>query len=205
MLFSSTALKGKSEVSVSDLTVGEEKDKIPILTRSDKKAYGLKNFSGEFTMQELKNLNTKHRAVARYLALGLSLKEVCEQFNLNLDTWRQVTSTPLFKHEQERIMEELEDRVLEDAVKDPVLAKLKTSALKAVERLISEIDNGDKESGASATSRIKAAESILDRCGYNHREKETGVSAIFIPLSQDKLDSILGKAPLLPQPQNIQG
>ena len=154
-------------------------------------------------MQELKNLNTKHRAVARYLALGLSLKEVCEQFNLNLDTWRQVTSTPLFKHEQERIMEELEDRVLEDAVKDPVLAKLKTAALRSVERLISEVDNA--EEGASATSRIKAAESILDRCGYNHREKETGVSAIFIPLSQDKLDSILGKAPLSPQPQNIQG
>jgi hypothetical protein len=100
-------------------------------------------------------------------------------------------------------MEELEDRVLEDAVKDPVLAKLKTAALRSVERLISEVDNA--EEGASATSRIKAAESILDRCGYNHREKETGVSAIFIPLSQDKLDSILGKAPLSPQPQNIQG
>lgn len=154
-------------------------------------------------MQPPQTLNQKHRAVARYLGLGISLREICSQFGLNYSTWTQIVSTPIFKHEQERIASELEDRILDDAVKDPVTAQLKAATLKAVNRLVSEIDN--ESESASASTRIKAAESILDRCGYNHQPKETALSAVFVPISQEKLDAILAKSEIKPQPQSIQG
>ena len=156
-------------------------------------------------MQEPKELNNKHRAVARYMALGLGLKEICDMFQLNHGTWQQITNTPLFKHEQERITSELEDRILEDAVKDPVIARIKAASLKAVNRLVEEIDAVGEESGATSSSRIKAAESILDRCGYNSKKEDHPTGAVFIPVTQDKLDAIFSKAGILPQPQSIQG
>jgi len=151
-------------------------------------------------MQELK---TQHRAVARYLALGISLRDICAQFNLNHSTWSQVVITPLFKHEQLRIEAELEDKILDDEVKDPILARLKTATIKAVTRLVEEVDNCQE--GSSASTRIKAAESILDRCGYSHKEKETTLNTVFVPISQEKIDAIFAKTPLLTQPDSVQG
>jgi hypothetical protein len=151
----------------------------------------------------MKELKTQHRAVARYLAFGVSLREICEQFNLNHSTWVQVVSTPLFKHEQQRIESELEDRLIDDEVKDPVLAKLKMATVKAVTRLVEEIDNCQE--GASASTRIKAAESILDRCGYSHKEKETTMNTVFVPIQQEKIDAIFKKMAITPQADSIQG
>jgi len=153
--------------------------------------------------EDLKDLNQKHKAVARYLALGVSLSDICDQFGFNLTTWKQIVNAPIFKHEVERINGELEERILEDAVKDPVHLKLKMAATKAANRLIEEIDAAGEDSNAS--SRIRAAESILDRCGYNSKETDKSQQVIFVGLTPDKLDAILTKKEITPQPQSVQG
>lgn len=156
-------------------------------------------------MQEPKELKNKHKTVARYLAMGLGLREICEMLMLNYGSWQQIVATPLFKHEINRVAQEIEERAIEAAVTDPVLLRIKSATLNAVNRLVNEVDNIDPESGASATSRIRAAESILDRCGYSTMKDDKPIGAVFIPVTQDKLDAIMAKSSIQAQPQSIQG
>lgn len=152
----------------------------------------------------MKELSTKHRTVARYLALGISIQEICQMYGLSLSAWKQIVGTPLFKQEIARIQEKLEDRLVEDSVSDPVLLKLKVAAGKAADRLVSELDSVGEDSNSS--SRIKAATSILDRLGYGDKKEEKKTdSMIFVALSSSKLASILGKTELAVQPASIQG
>ena len=153
----------------------------------------------------LQDLNTKHRAVARYLALGVKLEDICQMYSLNLSSWRQITTSPLFQHEVARVAGELEDRILDDAVKDPVLAQLKAGTLSAVKRLLVEADNCNPEEGANAGTRIRAAESILDRCGYNYKQEPAQNNVIFVALGSEKLDAVLGKKEITAQPTSVQG
>lgn len=153
----------------------------------------------------LQDLNTKHRAVARYLALGVRLEDICAMYSLNLSSWRQIVTSPLFKHEVERVSSELEDRILEDAAKDPVMAQLKAGTLTAVKTLLHEAENHNPEEGASAGTRIRAAESILDRCGYNYKPEAPQSNVIFVSLGSEKLDAVLGKKEITAQPTSVQG
>lgn len=93
--------------------------------------------------------------------------------------------------------------MLDDAVKDPVIAKIKLASLRAATRLIEEVDSSGEDS--SSMSRIKAAESILDRCGYTHKNEPQQNNVIFVSLSPDKLNSVLEKTEIKPQPSSVQG
>jgi len=149
-------------------------------------------------------LNNTHRAVARYIALGLQLSEVCNHLGLNYESWRQTVNQPLFKEEVKRIQSEIENRMIEDAVTDPVVARLKMSAVKASELLVAELSNHEREDGASATSRIKAATEILNRAGYSDNQQVEGQNIIFLELSPEKLSALQPKK-IEKQPDKIKG
>ena len=66
----------------------------------------------------MKKTNTKHRFVARLLAFGHDLKDVCDVYGLNFVTWRQISCDPIFKAAVREIEDELTDRMIEDAIED---------------------------------------------------------------------------------------
>ena len=143
--------------------------------------------------------------MARYLALGIPLRDICSTLGLNHASWSRTISEPIFQEELRRVEAELEDRVLDDASSDPTLVQLKNLTRKAVETLSVELENTDVEQGASASTRIKAANSILDRAGYSSLPTTPTVNISF-QLSKEKLDLVTGKAASVsPQPDSIEG
>ena len=151
----------------------------------------------------LVNFSNRHRICARYLACGIALEEICSEFGWNLTTWRQIVNSPLFKQELNRLSKEIEDKIIEDSVRDPVLLRLRTASLSAAKLLESEVRNFDSKIGATASSRIKAAAEILDRTGYNHPEKVEEASIIHIHLGQEQLNSIRNKKVIDIQPDQL--
>lgn len=148
----------------------------------------------------------KYKIVARYLALGVPLEDVCTTLGFSLQTWTRIISEPLFKEELSRIQKEIEDRIVEDAVSDPVHAKLKAASVKATNLLIAEVENNNPEEGANAGTRIKAANSILDRAGYTTGIQQSSGVNITFQLSKDKLNFALSKAGAVePQPDIVNG
>ena len=108
----------------------------------------------------------------RLLALGRNtLREICDAHSLNYSSWVAITNTTLFKAELEKVVREIEEREIETASTDPVRLKLMAAGEKAATRLVAEMDNMSAD--ASASTRIKAAESILDRLGYSQRQEES--------------------------------
>ena len=73
----------------------------------------------------MKELKSKHRAVARYLAVGLPLDKICDNLGLNYATWKTISNQELFKEAVRLIQVELEDRLIEESISDPVLLKIK--------------------------------------------------------------------------------
>lgn len=138
---------------------------------------------------ELQKVKPIHSAVARELAMGISLGEICKYRNLNLDSWRVITQASLFKSEVERIRQQIENEAIDQHINDPVRARLQMKANDAVEVLGDELHNMDKETGGSAPSRISAANSILDRLGYGRRDKDE-MPNITINISQDKASKL---------------
>ena len=70
---------------------------------------------------------------------------------------------------------------------------------------MSEIENLDIETGGTAGTRIKAAESILDRTGYGKKQDEEIGRILMINLSEEKAAQVLGlgKAGVAAVPHSI--
>ena len=127
----------------------------------------------------LKTIKTKHTLVARLLAMGHDLQDICTAYTLNYRTWQEIVREPLFATEVKRLQEKIEDRIIEDVANDPILAELNMGTLESAKQLRAEV-TFDGEGSSSAT-RIRAANSLLDKCGYgvkNKDEKPTQVNVI---------------------------
>ena len=131
-----------------------------------------------------------YTVVARELALGISLEDICVVRSLNLETMRRVVRGDLFKEELRRFQDEVDREILEQVHTDPVLQKLKTLSYNAVGRLESEMDNFDPETGGTGASRISASKAILDRSGYTGKQEDKGDTKVIIMLSESKLDAV---------------
>ena len=153
----------------------------------------------------METLKTQHRTVALYLAMGSSLVDVCEVLGLKYETWRQIEKAPLFIEEVKRIQEKREEELLDKAEEDPIYLKLKLATNRAASMLVSEIENLDSETGGTAGTRIKAAESILDRTGYGKKQDEEIGRILMINLSEEKAAQVLGlgKTALADVPHSI--
>jgi len=130
---------------------------------------------------ELLQINPMHRAVMRYMALGIPLPEICKRLDLDLNVWQHITTSAAFQDALQQLLSEYDDRV---ASEDPILAKLKNLADQAVEV---HKQNMDSVSTRPTTAQ-RAAESILDRLGY--REIQSAQTVININISPEKLASL---------------
>ncbi|MCP3685959.1 MAG: hypothetical protein GY861_25210 [bacterium] len=140
---------------------------------------------------DIQNLKTVHHAVARYMAFGHLLPDICQMLGLNLTRWKEIVRSPLFQDRVSTLRAELDAAIMDDYVKDPVLAHLNTLKVKAVERLAIELDEVDSEdSSATSNTRLKAAFGILDRTGYRDKADTDSRDIIFISLSEDKLNAV---------------
>ncbi len=138
---------------------------------------------------ELQKLNGVHSSVARDLAVGLKLIDICKYKNLNYDSWLVITQAALFRSEVERIKQEIENEFIDQHINDPVRARLQSKSVEAVEVLGEELGNHEKEEGATANTRISAANSILDRVGYGRKDKDE-LPSIVINISSEKASKL---------------
>lgn len=136
----------------------------------------------------------KHRLVITLLATGkYTLKAICEKYNLNYDWMKKVAGSELFQRELARAREKFQDELLAKELEDPAMQALRQSAGRAAEVLVSEMDNYNPDSGASAATRIKAADSILDRIGLaapKSQEREAAPQVV-INISTEKLEKLI--------------
>ena len=156
---------------------------------------------GIFAM-ELQKLKPVHQAVARDLAMGIRLTDICSNRGLNYSSWGAIVSSELFKFEVKRLQQEIEDQIIDNHVNDPVRARLAAASHSAAERLIEEVNNFDPDSGAKSATRISAATTLLEINGYKKQEQK---NVIVLNLSESKLNSISGLEQLQPQAESITG
>lgn len=128
--------------------------------------------------------------VARDMALGATLEDISLLRNLPLPTIQKIARGRLFKKRMEDLQREIDQQMIAEVAEDPVQAKLRGLTLRAVERLGEEMDNYDCEEGkATAGTRIKAANSLLDRAGVVGKRDDMG-GTVVLQLSTEKLDGI---------------
>ncbi len=136
------------------------------------------------------SLKPIYKIVAREMALGIELKDICEARGLKYDALLRVARGELFKREVEKLQAKIEEEIVQQAVEDPVLAKLKGLSYRAAGVLGDEMDNFDEETGASATSRISASKAVLDKAGYSGKGGESENKVIILSLSEAKLAAV---------------
>jgi len=150
-------------------------------------------------------IKPKHHLIANELALGLSLKDICEYRDLNHATWLQITRCEPFKALVEEKRIKIEEEMLADIGDTPVMRHLKANTLRAAKRIGEEIDNEDIATGGTAGTRLKAAIANLELAGVSRKDDQGKSSnVIFIALSEEKLNA-LTRAPMTlgEQPINI--
>lgn len=153
----------------------------------------------------MKALNPIHKIVAREVALGFDLAEICRVRKLDYDAWKRVANGSLFKNEVERLSKEIEERMIQDAAEDPVTQTLKAGARSAAQALLNEIDNHDKEAdGATASTRIAASKAILEFAGFNKKEDQRAPSVV-INISSAKATAMKIVEAVSTQPESIIG
>lgn len=151
----------------------------------------------------LKELKSVHRQVARRIALQFPLREICMAMNLKHETWLGITQAPLFKEAVERIELEIQAAEIDDHINDRTLAKIKQERYNSVTRIVAERDNMDKEFlGATAATRIRAAEDMLKLSGDMDKEPDTK-NVIILNLAKSTLDDIESTKPLTSMPDNF--
>lgn len=154
-------------------------------------------------------IEPKHRAVARYLALGIPLGKVLETLGLtsgtSLERWQAIVKTPLFQEEIRKFEGKFEDALVEDQLTDSTMLRLKSLQKGAVTVLEEELEAVMDDDGReiNAGTRLKAAFGILDRTGYSPKEERSISATLMINLSQDTYDKLSKKQELAPQPELI--
>lgn len=160
------------------------------LRETEANAGGKKN---HYSDDRLKKLKSTHKTVAREMAMGASLVDICRARGLNILTWRQITTCDLFKQEMERVFKEIEDEEVDDFVRDPTRIKLRNARIVAAERVVNEVDNFNRDNeGASSSTRLAASKLILEAAG-DLKAKETGPTVV-INLQESVLKTVMAES-----------
>ena len=125
------------------------------------------------------------------MAIGSKLKDICEARELNINSWYKITTCELFKEEVKNLAEKIDAEIIEQAAEDPIRRKLELASRTAVEVLEQEMVNHDRDyDGASSATRLKAADSILNRAGYGS-DKEEKSNVVVLNLNAEHLKSVM--------------
>lgn len=133
------------------------------------------------------------RAVARLIAFGFSEEDALSTYHIKdadlVASWKQTMKGAMFKGVVREFQEEIEQRMLDEHFEDSAVAKLWATRGDAADTLCREVTNYDKENqGATASSRITAAKTILDKTGSQEEDK---AKPVYIPtLTEETMKSI---------------
>lgn len=122
--------------------------------------------------REVKKLKPSIVLVARLMALGRNVEDICETYKMDYQATLRQTQSTLFKTKLQELSSEIEAKLIEEAGSDPIMLELQSHGLKAAQRLGKEVNNMEEELGAAANSRIKASNDILKRLGYSEESKQ---------------------------------
>ena len=152
----------------------------------------------------LRKLNQKHRLICVLISQGRTRAEACEIVGFSVDYWDSLQKDPLIQQELSRQKSEILNRMADDFTNDPIRARLKEIAPKAVSRIECEIDNED----ATPKDRLQASEMALSKSGYV--DKTPSVTAqqtnIKFKVSDETLKRILEEPkPIRPFPNVVTG
>ena len=128
--------------------------------------------------------------IVRDTALGLTSSEIAQYRELDVDFVDKVKRGSLFRKKLKDMQEQMNQQLIEEQQGDPLRQKLRAHAGRAISRVVEEIDNTDPSQGASATTRLKAAATLLDRAGYGVKQDEAAGSSVTIMISTEKMDGI---------------
>ena len=123
-----------------------------------------------------KSLNTRHRALMRMLVAGVSVKDAARALGYNEERAYQISMSPLFKEEMERMRREVDKRFIEGEAEKPSFVGiargiLEDAAPEAAQALVDILRTGDIK------HRQMSAKEILDRVGVaGEKGKGEGVS-----------------------------
>ena len=80
---------------------------------------------------------TKYRAVARYLAMGIPLDSICANLGLSLDRWRVIINEPIFKSILAEVQDLMDEKLGEAVSEDPIFIRMKMARKPRIELLLS--------------------------------------------------------------------
>lgn len=84
--------------------------------------------------------------------------------------------------------------MLERELEDPVMKILRKNEERAAKVFVEEMDNFDYENGGTPTTRLRAAEGLLNRIGYTEKVQEkTAPTVVQIEISPAKGAAIAEK------------
>ncbi len=112
----------------------------------------------------------RHLQILDFYLQGKTGSEIARTLNMTECSVSIIINSPSFQHElalrRASLAEKIDDALVDKTVNstDPVLEKLKSSALKAAERLALNLQD------QNGTIANKAAEAILNRAGYGERK-----------------------------------
>lgn len=120
-----------------------------------------------------KELNSRHRALMRQLAVGVPLKEAAEVLGFSIQRASLVSNSPLFKEEMSKMEGEIRAKFVDSEGSalqgDEVRKYLMDNAKKAAEKLV-KLQDGATNERVQQASAIE----ILDRTGYGKVEEIKG-------------------------------
>jgi hypothetical protein len=107
---------------------------------------------------------------------------------LTVENVAKIARGNLVQKRVREVTKELDARVIEEAAADPTMLFIRNKSMKAAARLAHEVDNMDREDeGATASTRLKAAETLLSIGGYRAKEEDRS-GGVVIMISGDKIN-----------------
>lgn len=117
---------------------------------------------------ELQKINPRHFKILDLALRGLTPGQIAEAVNLCVDRVSVILKSPSFQHEmalRRAVIDEKRAEAIAEGREDPVLAKLRSGALQAAQKLVMNI------SDPSPNVAHRASVEILDRTGYVPTQK----------------------------------
>ena len=149
-------------------------------------------------------INSIHRLLMRKMLLGRTVEDICLEEGLDVELYKKASETALFKSEMKemaaQVTTELATETASEMAKmDPMIRKLKGLVPAAVDRIADEMHNFNKDDGATASTRLDAAKTIIAMEGSYSPKKEAGSIApiININFSPAKLAMVEKRAAII--------
>jgi len=137
------------------------------------------------------------RMVVRLVALGLSDEDICVELpGYEAGQIAKLRTGATFKKALAEMQAQIDERIVEQAGEDPVRAYLSGKGMSMAKTIVSLAENTvDGEDDVPHAVRLKAADSVLAKAGYNAVKDVQAVPVLM--LSPEKMAAVLERPNVL--------